>query len=386
MGLKMLSNKKLSKKERENSVLLGLVDLYLKTGSPIGSNTLKERGFDHMSSATIRNYFSKLEEQGYLFQQHTSGGRVPTEKGIRMYVNTHFHYMKPDSKISEQIASIGNDKEIASFLNQSADYFSDLTNCAVFISKPRFDQDFIQNIRCIDLSSEKLLCVLVTDFGLVRTETLYTKHSMNPKLLEKLEQYFFWRLSQKDKPQFENEADAKWAQRIYNEIMVRHLVNYVNFTSEDIYRTGLSKLLHYPEFAEPEVLASTLAIFENESLMLHVLKGCLQSSQAHCWIGEELKELAPFTTESSLIAIPYFIQNNPVGAIVLLGPVRMPYKILFSQLSQFSKSISDHLTKNTSRFHITYRQPINQTDDQLMHQNRSLLLENKVNQERKKHV
>lgn len=386
MRLKTLSSKKLSKKDREISVLLGLVELYLKTGSPIGSNTLKEKGFEHMSSATIRNYFSNLEEQGYLFQQHTSGGRVPTEKGIRAYINANLHYMKPNPKMTEELANIAKDKEISSFLNQSADFFSELTSCAVFISKPRFDQDFIQNIHFIDLNSEKLLCVLVTDFGLIRTETIYTSHPINPKLLKKLEHYFFWRLSQKNKPQFDSEADAKWAQRIYNEIMVRHLVSYVNFTTEDLYRTGLSKLLHYPEFAEPEVLASTLAIFENESLMLHILKGCLKSNHIHCWVGKELKELTPLTTESSLIAIPYFIQNNPVGAIVLLGPIRMPYKTLFSQLSQFSKSMSDHLTKNTVRFHITYRQPINQTDDQLMHQNRSLLLENKANQERKNHV
>lgn len=377
MGLKTLTSKKLSKKDREMTVLLGLVELYLKTGLPIGSNTLKENGFDHMSSATIRNYFANLEEHGYLLQQHTSGGRVPTEKGVRAYIDQNIGFSKPEPKISDELAKNANHKEISSFLNQAADFFSELTNCAIFISKPRFDQDFIQNIRFIELQSDKLLCVLITDFGLIRTETLYTNYSLNPSLLQKLEEYFFWRLSQKEKPQFKTDADAKWAQRIYNEIMVRHLVGYVNFAKEDIYRTGLSKLLHYPEFSEPEILASTLAIFENERLMSHVLKDSLNENKIICWIGKELQELSPLSTESSLITIPYSINHSTVGAIVLLGPIRIPYKTLFSQLSEFSRGVSDHLTKNTYKFHITYRNPIDRTDDQLMHKNRSLLLENK---------
>ena len=77
------------RESREKAVLLGLVELYLLTGKPIGSNTLKENGFGHISSATIRNYFAKLEAQGMLKQQHSSGGRTPTPLAYKFYAN---HY------------------------------------------------------------------------------------------------------------------------------------------------------------------------------------------------------------------------------------------------------------------------------------------------------
>src|SRR5690606_1177444 len=77
--------KKLPKADREHAVLLGLVELYLKLHKPIGSQTLQENGFESLSSATIRNYFSKMEEAGYLKQPHTSGGRVPTQKAFQLY-------------------------------------------------------------------------------------------------------------------------------------------------------------------------------------------------------------------------------------------------------------------------------------------------------------
>src|SRR5690349_18344642 len=84
-ALKSFTQKRPAKDQRERLVLLGLVDLHLSSGKPIGSNTLRENGFENLSSATIRNYFMKLEEDGFLKQQHSSGGRIPTEKGFRLY-------------------------------------------------------------------------------------------------------------------------------------------------------------------------------------------------------------------------------------------------------------------------------------------------------------
>src|SRR5580693_4132773 len=88
-GFKTLLAKKLPKNDREQAVLIGLVELYLKTGKPIGSSTLQDHGFESLSSATIRNYFSKMEAAGYLKQQHTSGGRIPTAKAFRLYADTY---------------------------------------------------------------------------------------------------------------------------------------------------------------------------------------------------------------------------------------------------------------------------------------------------------
>jgi heat-inducible transcriptional repressor len=88
--MKPLALKKPTKDERERLILFGLVDLYLQSGKPIGSNTLRENGFEALSSATIRNYFAKLEEEGLVKQQHSSGGRIPTATAYKIYAEAHF--------------------------------------------------------------------------------------------------------------------------------------------------------------------------------------------------------------------------------------------------------------------------------------------------------
>ena len=86
MSVKM---KRLVKQDKEAAILFGLIELYIKTNEPVGSNSLKEKGFDYMSSATIRNYFAKLEEKGLLTQQHASGGRLPTAKAFKLYAEKY---------------------------------------------------------------------------------------------------------------------------------------------------------------------------------------------------------------------------------------------------------------------------------------------------------
>src|SRR5271167_1961788 len=96
--MKMLTPKKPAKDQRERLILFGLVELYLQTGKPVGSNTLRENGFETLSSATIRNYFAKLEEDGFLKQQHSSGGRIPTTFAYQLYAETHLKSPLIDEK------------------------------------------------------------------------------------------------------------------------------------------------------------------------------------------------------------------------------------------------------------------------------------------------
>ena len=359
MFKKTLPAKKLPKPDREQAVLLGLIELYLKSGLPIGSNTLQENGFESLSSATIRNYFGKMEEAGLLKQQHTSGGRIPTEKAFRLYADVY-----RDGGVIERFQeellgeALGKEtKELATLLHRAADTLSELTKCAVFVSTPRFDQDFIQDVRLIRLDAGKMLSVLITNFGLIRTETVYLEREVDAQFLRAAEEYFLWRMNKGEKPLFREEAEAKMAQRIYNEIMVRHVVGYANFPEEDILRTGLSRLLAYPEFNDAAALASSLALLEDENQMRVVLRDCCKQNQMACWIGNELCPFVPQEAECAVVAIPYRIHQTIAGAIALLGPMRLPYRNLFGLMQVFSEQISKALTESVYKYQITFRQP-----------------------------
>lgn len=377
--LKSLTSKKPSKNDREQAVLLGLVELYLKLGKPIGSQTLQDHGFESLSSATIRNYFSKLEELGFLKQPHTSGGRIPTDRAFRLYADT---FQEQGIVEQEQIDLFQKtlhkeSQEVATLLHKAAESLSEITQCAVFASSPRFDQDFIQNVKLVSLNEEKLLAILITDFGLVRTETIYLDRPVSESFLSLCEKYFLWRMNKGDKILFEREADTKTAQRIYNEVIVRHVVGYVNFPEEDIFRTGLSKLLNYPEFNDPTALASSLSLLEDPVQMRAMLRLCSQKGKLTSWIGNELTPHIPSGAECAVLAVPYHIHTTISGSIALLGPMRMPYRNLFGLIQLCSEHISELLTKSLYTFKITYRQPTILGSQRIDAEETSIQLENK---------
>jgi len=356
--LKSLSNKRPGKEERKRKVLLGLVDHYIKTGKPVGSQTLQETGFDDLSSATIRNYFATLEKENYLSQQHISGGRLPTDLAYQDYAR---EYLEQEA-IPQDIAPFdeirqSESKEIAAFLQQSAETLSTMTNCAVFLSAPRFDHDFIVELKLVPINAQRCLCILITDFGVIQTEVLHIGKKLSSFAVKRLEAYFHWRLTGLNKPENLEPDEEPLAQEIYNELMVRYLVSYSTFINEEIYRTGFSHLLSYPDFQEAGALATSLALFEDAHAMRLLLKECTKFNALKFWIGNDLFAYASANPDCAVLAIPYYINQKIVGAVGVLGPKRMPYRTHFGTLRLFSEAVSEALTRNIYKFKVTYREP-----------------------------
>lgn len=348
---------KKSKEEREQQVLLGLVDYYLRTGKAVGSNTLKEAGFDNLSSATIRNYFAALEAEGYLMQQHISGGRIPTDRAFRAYAQEYVDSSPSIEVKSFDVLKNAETREIASYLQQAAETLSQVTQSAVFLSSPRFDQDIIVDLKLVPIDSARCLAVVVTDFGLIQTEILRTDQKLSAFAVKRIETYFHWRLTGNDRPETLSLDEEKIAKEFYNELMVRYIVGYAHFTHEEIYQTGFSRLLAYPEFRDPIALASGLSLFENAHSMRLLLKECSKLNRLKFWIGDDLKNYCQDSPQCAVLAIPYCINQQPVGAVGLIGPSRIAYRELFAVLRAFSECVSHTLTRNIYKFKISFRQP-----------------------------
>ena len=357
-SLKPLFAQKFNKKQRQLGVLIGLVDHYIKTGKPVGSNTLRENGFDSLSSATIRNYFSKLEKEGYLMQQHSSGGRVPTNAAFKAYASFYQNTCLVDQNDENILHTLKDydSKEIGLQLQNAIEKLSDLANLAAFLSSPRFDNDFITQINLVTIDCHRCLCVILTNFGLIHTEVLTTEDKISSFALKRIERYFHWRLTGQDYPEDLMKLEEILAQRFYNEIMVRYIVGYANFSHEDMYTAGFSKLLSYPEFHYAKALSDSLSLFENFSHLQQLLLSCCEDKKMKFWIGEDF----PFgssSTNCSVIAVPYRIQHSIVGAVGVLGPTRIPYHRLFGIIQVFSDYLGECLTKNIFKFKITFRNP-----------------------------
>lgn len=351
--------KRLSKEERKRKVLTGLIEHYIETGKPVGSNILKDCGFDDLSSATIRNYFAQLEEEGYLTQQHSSGGRIPTSKSFKYYASEFLDetHIDPSDKISLDRYKSLEVREIAKFLREAGQELSILTECAIFLSAPRFDNDFLTSIKVVPIDHNRCLCVLVSDFGIIKTEILYTDYRINTFEAKRIESYFYWRLHSQNKPANLDPQEEALAQKFYTEIMVRYLVGYSNFIDEDIFTTGFSNLLHYPELHDATALASALSLFENPQGMRLLFRDCLKHDTMRFWIDDDLSTFTHVPSNNAALLYPYYIHNAPVGAVGLLGPTRIPYRKLFAVLRYFSNCISDVLTKNIYKYKLSFRKP-----------------------------
>lgn len=353
------SVKKMSKEEREQSVLLGLIDHYIKEGKPVGSNTLKDVGFQELSSATLRNYFAALEEQGYLIQQHSSGGRIPTAAAYRFYAEKQAETYDLDPSIENALNDFRaiDNREISSYLQHFAEKLSEITGTAVFLSAPRFDHDFVIDLKLVFLDPHRSLCILLSDFGVIRTELLHADHKLTAHEVKRMENYFHYRLTGNDLPENMTETELELAQRWYNEVMVRYIIGYAHFNEDEIFRTGFSQLLRYPEFEHAASLAHGLALFENRPGMRLLLRECLQHKGLKWWIDEDLTPYTRGPNECAVIAHPYMIHQAVAGAVALLGPMRLPYQQLFSLLRHASATMSKAMTDAVYKYKLSYRQP-----------------------------
>ncbi len=374
--MKPFTPKKPTKDERERLILIGLVELYLKTGKPVGSHTLQENGFNSLSPATLRNYFSKLEENGLLKQQHSSGGRIPTNAAYKVYVETLSPPFSAEEQDKKHLAKTltQETREVHSYLQQCAEVLSEVSQGAAFLSLPRFDQDLVLDVKMVCIDEHRLLCVFITDFGNIQTEMLYTETKLSSFDVKRIEQFFQFKISNLDKPSMNVEEEQR-ALSFYNEAMLRHIVNYSNFSCSDIVKTGFSTMLHYPDFNDASSLANGLSLFENNKALHELLSQCSAKKELTFWIGDDLAPFSSHATSCSVIAIPYFIHQNAVGSIGILCPNRVSYKKVFALLKTASDMMSNSLTQSLYKFKISYRKPNSAQLD--LNQQSMLMVENK---------
>ncbi len=385
-ALKTLTGKPNSKQDRKHQVLMGAIDYYIKTGKAVGSDTLRSERFDLLSSATIRNYFSHLESEGFLTQAHTSGGRIPTQKGFKLYAEESLKSLPSSLEMRKDFNEIANEetKEIVNFLHTAANQLSQISNTPIFLSAPRFDQDYVLDIKLVPIDHLRYLAVIITDFGAVQTEILHAHKKLNSFSTKRLESYFNFRLTGRNNLENLDADEEEIALKFYNELMVRYIVGYTNYTDKEIIRTGFSKLLTYPDFQDTNLLANSLSLFENVHSMRLILKECSKQNRLRFWLGDDLSPYTKETMDCAVIAAPYYINQQSVGAIGLIGPTRIAYRELFELLTEFSEAISRALTRNIYKHKISFRQPsheslnVQKTENRLIGHSNFMLLENQM--------
>ncbi len=364
--------KRPSRREKEKKILVDLVEYYIKTGRPVGSHALKSESILNVSSATIRNYFSSLEAEHYLKQQHTSGGRVPQQKAYKLYASHCVDLLQGESpeitasfEQSEELnffeESLSENLEPAELIASIQVLMSKLSkrlSLAVVGSAPRFDQDAITDIRYIYIDSKRLLSIIITEFGLIHT-TILAIDQVRQGAIKKAERFARMKLFHEiiDEGAI-NELELEIAKRLYQETMSSYFVMYSSVSEEDIFKTGFSNVFSNPDFQDPAVLKPALLLFENSSILRDFLRSSVASDELHYWIGNDLAiNGESISDEISFISVPYHIGNRSVGALGVLSPIRVNYKEIFRVMSNVARLLSQYLTTGLTKHRITFRMP-----------------------------
>ncbi len=184
-----------------------------------------------------------------------------------------------------------------------------------------------------------------------------TDQKLSSFAAKRIEAYLHYRLTGQNKPEEITDDEEAIANRFYNEAIVRFFVGYSNFSSEEVLRAGLSKMLNYSEFRDGSKLAESLALFENATSLRHLLRDSSSHKELKFWIGKDLIPFGAKATNIAILTMPYFINQQVVGAFGILCPIRTPYRKLFGILRAVSQALSAALTTNLYKYKLTYRQP-----------------------------
>jgi heat-inducible transcriptional repressor len=350
--------KRPSRSDRENAILISLVETYIKTRKPVGSQTLQEAEFNSLSSATIRNYFASMEEEGYIKQQHASGGRIPEAKAYVEYAKhcyDLFSKEKPKKEAKSPSEPSFSNSDVVGLLEQTAEKLSQTVKAAVAITSPRFDHDAITDLRFVFIDIQRCLCVILTEFGLVHTSLVRTPFSLTHALLRNADRFSRYRLfNEPQEPSAYSEEELSNIRFLYQEAMARYIVNYSSVSDQDLWRTGFSRLT-YTQVDSVEDITSMVSLLENTNALRGFSKEAIRSGHLRFWIGEELLPYSQGNPTCSLIVMPYCVGEKAVGALSIICPMQVQYLQMFRTLRDTATYLTQVLTNVLLHHKISYR-------------------------------
>lgn len=344
--------------ERSREIFRRIVETYLVTGEPVGSRSLSRQLPMQLSPASIRNVMSDLEQMGLLTAPHTSAGRLPTQKGLRLFVDGLLEV----GDISEQERGAfqsqirAADQTIEDLLGQATAALSGLSQCAGLVVAPKRNAP-LKHIEFASLGHDQALTVLVLEDGSVENRMIRMPEGMTPSALTEagnfLNAMLRGRTIEQAREEIARELDEARAElsELSRQLIESGLANWSSEEGESwAHRTlivrGQSNLLDSIDALQDlERIRHLFNDLENKEDMLHLLELTKAADGVHIFIGSEsnLSSLAG----SSLIAAPYFDPRRKiVGAIGVIGPTRLNYARIIPMVDYTAKVIGELLARS----------------------------------------
>ena len=337
--------------ERKERILKAIIQTYLETGEPVGSRTISKYSDLNLSSATIRNEMSDLEELGYIIQPHTSAGRIPSDKGYRFYVD-HIIREKEDEVTEIKELMIQKVDRVELLLKQMASVLAANTNYATMISGPHYHQTKIKFIQLSRMEAGKLLIVTVLEGNIIKNSMVALDGELSEEELLNLNILLNSNLNGLTIEEINLGVIAKMKEQAGShrrvvDLVLNEVSEVIRSQDEDlqIYTSGATNIFKYPELSDTEKASQLISTLEHKELLRGLIDEQQQNktddpdNEIQVYIGDETPVQS--MKDCSIVTANYALGDGMRGTIGIVGPKRMDYEKVVTTLRSLVAQLNE---------------------------------------------
>lgn len=341
--------------ERKLKILQAIIRNYLETGEPVGSRTISKYTDLNLSSATIRNEMADLEELGYIVQPHTSAGRIPSDKGYRLYVDTMLVDKVQEVEEMKDLLAEKTDK-LEVLLKQIARLLAVNTNYASLVTKPHYRSKKVKFIQITDLEPNQILAVIVIEGNVVKNKMIHTVECLDKEIILKLNIVFNTFLQGLDLTEINISLIQKMKEQAgdFGSLVSDILDAIAQAISEEdeveVYTSGATNILKYPELSDMDKVTELIGTFEEKTQLTEIINTKVEGNGSEnraiqVYIGSETA--VESMKDCSLVTATYEIEEGVYGKIGIIGPKRMDYEKVVGTLQTLMVQLDDIFKNKT---------------------------------------
>ena len=339
--------------ERKRKILKAIIQTYLETGEPVGSRTISKYTDLNLSSATIRNEMSDLEDLGYIVQPHTSAGRIPSDLGYRLYVD---ELMKEkDQEVSEmKEIMIEKTDRMERVLKQVVKVLASNTNYVTLITGPTYHHNKVKFIQLSKLNEEQLLAVIVVEGNLVKNQIVNLDETIDDEQILKLNLLLNTQLNGLTIEEISLGMITKLKEQagVHSGVVSTVLDAVADAIAVDdeevpVYTSGATNIFKYPELADSSKASELISAFEDKQELVEMIKDTVSDSGENTGIQVYIGNESPIQTmkDCSVVTASYDLGEGMKGTIGIIGPKRMDYENVVDNLKTLKVQLDNIFKK-----------------------------------------
>lgn len=332
---------------RCRDVLREIVIQYTASGEPISSRTLAKLGRFGLSPASLRNAMADLEDLGFVYQPHTSAGRVPTDRGYRYFINNLMRSRRITSQeqeiIDERVSRVNDVEDVMQIASKLVAKLSDQVG---IVFMPTLQHLVMRSITLIPVSEHKVMVVVVATNGVVVNRIIDVPGTYSAEELDQIGRYITGELGGLSLAVVRDRLDQMMRQeRAQHDEQLRktievgmEAVDDVLPVDHELYVEGAASILNKPEYSDTDALRKTMSAFEEKERLVEILSRCLTGEGVQILVGSESQFTRSYNF--SLVATRYGSEHSPSGLVGVIGPTRMEYARIATLVEYIGRALS----------------------------------------------